>query len=251
MKARLALWASKLWKDKDMAKMTKRNKAIAEKVDREKFYDLKDALVLLKEVSKDSKFDETIEIAMNLGIDPKHADQQVRGVVSLPNGTGATIRVAVFAKDDKAKEAKEAGADIVGAEDLVEKIQKGEINFDRCVATPDMMALVGRVARVLGPKGMMPNPKLGTVTPNVKKAVEDAKGGSLEFRAEKAGVVHARVGKASFDEKKLAQNVAAFVEAIKKAKPAGAKGTYINKVSLSSTMGPGLKIDFESIENAA
>ncbi len=234
-----------------MTKITKKAKAMVGKVDREKFYDLKEAVALLKDVTKGTKFDETIEIAMNLGVDPKHADQQVRGVVNLPNGTGAKVRVAVFAKDDKAKEAKAAGADIVGAEDLVEKIQKGNIDFDRCIATPDMMALVGRVARVLGPKGMMPNPKLGTVTPNIKKAVEDAKGGSLEFRAEKAGVVHARVGKASFDEKKLAENIVAFVEAIKKAKPVGSKGTYINKVSLSSTMGPGLKIDFDSISDAA
>ncbi|PCJ99330.1 MAG: 50S ribosomal protein L1 [Zetaproteobacteria bacterium] len=233
-----------------MTKMTKKAKAMVGKVDREKFYALNDAIALLKEVSKGSKFDETVEIAMNLGVDPKHADQQVRGMVSLPNGTGATVRVAVFAKDDKAKEAKEAGADIVGAEDLVEKIQKGEVDFDRCIATPDMMALVGRVAKILGPKGMMPNPKLGSVTPNVKKAVEDAKAGALEFRAEKAGVVHARVGKISFDDKKLAENVLAFVEAIKRAKPAGSKGTYINKVSLTSTMGPGLKIDFDTVQSA-
>ncbi len=233
-----------------MAKITKRAKALAQKIDREKFYDVESAISLLKELSKDTKFDETIEIAMNLGVDTKHADQQVRGVVSLPNGTGKTVRVAVFARDEKAKEAKEAGADIVGAEDLVEKIQKGEIDFDRCIATPDMMALVGRVAKILGPKGMMPNPKLGSVTPNVKKAVEEAKGGAVEFRAEKAGVVHARVGKVSFDDKKLVENISAFVEAIKKAKPAGAKGTYINKVSLSSTMGPGLKIDFDSIKAA-
>ncbi len=234
-----------------MTKITKRAKSLVGKVDREKFYDLNEAVALLKDIAKISKFDETIDIAMNLGIDPKHSDQQVRGVVSLPNGTGAKVRVAVFAKDDKAKEAKDAGADIIGAEDLVEKINAGDIDFDRCIATPDMMALVGRVARVLGPKGMMPNPKLGTVTPNIKKAVEDAKSGSLEFRAEKAGVVHARVGKASFTEAKLAENVLAFVEAIKRAKPVGSKGTYINKVSLSSTMGPGLKIDFDSINNAA
>ena len=234
-----------------MTKLSKKAKSLAGKVDREKFYDLNDAIALLKEASKGTKFDETIDIAMNLGVDTKHADQQVRGVVSLPNGTGATVRVAVFAKDDKAKEAKAAGADIVGAEDLVEKITKGEIDFDRCIATPDMMGLVGRVARVLGPKGMMPNPKLGSVTPNVEKAVKDAKGGALEFRAEKAGVVHARVGKASFDQAKLAENVVAFLEAIKRAKPVGAKGTYINKVSLSSTMGPGLKIDFDTIVDAA
>ncbi len=233
-----------------MTKITKKAKSLVGKVDREKFYDLNEAIKLLKDASKGTNFDETIEIAMNLGVDTKHADQQVRGIVSLPNGTGKTVRVAVFAKDEKAEEAKAAGADIVGAEDLVEKIQKGNIDFDRCIATPDMMGLVGRVARVLGPKGMMPNPKLGSVTPNVKKAVEDAKGGSLEFRAEKAGVVHARVGKASFSEKQLVENVAAFVEAIKRAKPTGSKGTYINKVSLSSTMGPGLKIDFDSIQAA-
>ncbi|MGH1402611.1 MAG: 50S ribosomal protein L1 [Alphaproteobacteria bacterium] len=230
-----------------MAQATKKNKAIAEKVDRMKTYDLKEAVALLKECAKDRKFDETIEIAMNLGVDTKHADQQVRGMVSLPNGTGATVRVAVFAKDAKAEEAKKAGADIVGEMDLVEQIQKGNIDFDRCIATPDMMALVGRVAKVLGPKGMMPNPKLGTVTPNVEQAVKDAKGGSLEFRAEKAGIVHARVGKASFDEKALAENVIAFVEAIKKAKPAGSKGTFIERISLSSTMGPGLKVSLETI----
>lgn len=230
-----------------MAQATKKNKAIAEKVDRNKFYDLAEAVKLIKDCAKDRKFDETVEVSMNLGVDTKHADQQVRGMVSLPNGTGATVRVAVFAKDDKAEEAKKAGADIVGEMDLVEKIQRGEIDFDRCIATPDMMALVGRVAKVLGPKGMMPNPKLGTVTPNVEQAVKDAKGGALEFRAEKAGIVHARVGKASFDEKKLVENIAAFVEAIKKAKPAGAKGTYIEKVSLSSTMGPGLKIDLDTV----
>lgn len=234
-----------------MTQMTKKQKAFAEKIDRNKFYELTEAISVLKECAKDRNFDETIEISMNLGVDTKHADQQVRGMVTLPNGTGATVRVAVFAKDDKAEEAKKAGADIVGAEDLVEQIQGGNIDFDRCIATPDMMALVGRVAKVLGPKGMMPNPKLGTVTPNVEKAVKDAKGGALEFRAEKAGIVHGRVGKVSFDDKKLAENVAAFVDAIKKAKPAGAKGSYINKVSLTSSMGPGLKVDFDSIESAA
>ncbi len=234
-----------------MAKKSKKTKAFAQKVNREQFYNLGDAIALLKDCAKERKFDETIEIALNLGIDPKHADQQVRGMVSLPNGTGKEVRVAVFARDEKAEEAKKAGADIVGAEDLLEKIQGGNIDFDRCIATPDMMALVGRVAKVLGPKGMMPNPKLGTVTPNVEKTVKDAKGGALEFRAEKAGVVHARVGKASFADKKLAENISAFVEAIRKAKPTGAKGTYIQKVSLSSTMGPGLKVDLESIEQAA
>ncbi len=230
-----------------MAQATKKNKAIAEKTDREQFYALKDAVAILKDCAKERKFDETIEIALNLGIDTKHADQQVRGMVSLPNGTGANVRVAVFAKDDKAAEAKAAGADLVGEMDLVEKIQKGEIDFDRCIATPDMMGVVGRVAKVLGPKGMMPNPKLGTVTPNVEQAVKDAKGGSLEFRAEKAGIVHARVGKASFGEKEIAENITAFVEAIQKARPAGAKGTFIEKVSLSSTMGPGIKLDLDTI----
>lgn len=230
-----------------MAQATKKNKAFAEKVDRTKFYGLEEAVKLLQECSKERKFDETFEIAMNLGVDTKHADQQVRGMVSLPNGTGATVRVAVFAKDDKAEEAKKAGADIVGEMDLVEKIQKGEIDFDRCIATPDMMALVGRVAKILGPKGMMPNPKLGTVTPNVEQAVKDAKGGALEFRAEKAGIVQARVGKASFDEKALVENIVAFVDAIKKSKPAGAKGTYIQGVSLTTTMGPGLKIGLDSV----
>lgn len=232
-----------------MAK-TKKAKAIAEKIDREKFYSLSEAVALLLDFAKGGNFDETIEIAMNLNIDTKHADQQVRGMVTLPNGTGSTVRVAVFAKDDKAEEAKAAGADLVGAEDLVEQIQGGTIDFDRCIATPDMMALVGRVAKVLGPKGMMPNPKLGTVTPNVEKAVKDAKGGALEFRAEKAGIVHARVGKASFDGKKLEENVVAFVDAIQKARPAGAKGTYIGKVSISSTMGPGLKLDLDTVKAA-
>ncbi len=234
-----------------MAQATKKNKANAEKVNREAFYTIKDAIAVLKDCAKNRKFDETIEVAMNLGIDTKHADQQVRGMVSLPNGTGASVRVAVFAKDAKAEEAKKAGADIVGAEDLIDKIQNGQIDFDRCIATPDMMGLVGRVAKVLGPKGMMPNPKLGTVTPNIEQAVKDAKGGAIEFRAEKAGIIHARVGKVSFDEKKLAENIAAFIEAIKKAKPAGAKGTYIQKISLSSTMGPGLKIDLVSLSEAA
>ncbi len=234
-----------------MAKISKKSKIHATKVDREKLYDVNDALKILKECAKDRKFDETIEISMNLGVDTKHADQQVRGMVSLPNGTGATVRVAVFARDEKAAEAKAAGADIVGAEDLLEKIQGGTIDFDRCIATPDMMGLVGRVAKVLGPKGMMPNPKLGTVTPNVAQAVKDAKGGSIEFRAEKAGIVHARVGKASFDQKALAENIAAFIDAIRRARPTGAKGTFILKVSLTSTMGPGLKVDLATAEKAA
>lgn len=234
-----------------MANTGKKMKAALATVDRTKTYAIDEALSLLQAAAKNRKFDETIEISMNLGVDTKHADQQVRGMVSLPHGTGATVRVAVIAKDEKAKEAKAAGADIVGAEDLIEKIQSGEIDFDRCIATPDMMALVGRVAKVLGPKGLMPNPKLGTVTPNVKKAVEDAKGGAIEFRAEKAGIVHAGVGKASFASKKLAENIAAFVEAIIRAKPAGAKGTYVKKISLSSTMGPGLRVDLDSIKGAA
>lgn len=229
-----------------MAKATKKMKKAMEGVDRNKVYDVAEAIALLKKLS-DRKFDETLEISMNLGVDTKHADQQVRGMVTLPGGTGKSVRVAVFAKDDKAAEAKDAGADIVGAEDLLEKIQAGNIDFDRCIATPDMMGLVGRVAKILGPKGLMPNPKLGTVTPNVKKAVEDAKAGAVEFRAEKAGIVHGPIGKASFDDKKLVANVQAFVEAILRAKPAGAKGNYVNKISLTSTMGPGLKVSLESI----
>lgn len=230
-----------------MAKPTKNNKAVADKIDRTKFYALEDAVKILKDAAKIRKFDESIEIAMNLNVDPRHADQNVRGMISLPNGTGATVKVAVFAKDDKAKEAKDAGADIVGAEDLVDAIKSGSADFDRCIATPDMMAMVGQVAKVLGPKGLMPNPKLGTVTPDVAKAVKDAKGGAIEFRAEKAGIIHAGVGKVSFDDKKLNENIKAFYDAIVKARPSGAKGTYIEKVSLTSTMGPGLKIDTESL----
>jgi large subunit ribosomal protein L1 len=231
-----------------MSKSTKNNKAIAAMVDRESFYTVTNAVKILKDAASKRKFDETIEIAMNLAIDPRHADQNVRGMLSLPNGTGATVKVAVFARDDKAEAAKKAGADIVGAEDLVEKIQGGEINFDRCIATPDMMGLVGRVAKVLGPKGLMPNPKLGTVTPDVEKAVKDAKGGAIEFRAEKSGIVHAGIGKASFAEKDLVENVEAFIEALIKAKPSGAKGGYIKKVSVSSTMGPGIKIDMDAFQ---
>jgi large subunit ribosomal protein L1 len=227
-----------------MAANTKKNKAIAAKVDRTKAYAIAEAVKLLKECAKDRKFDETIEISFNLGIDPKYADQQVRGVISLPNGTGAKVRVAVITKDAaKAADAKAAGADIVGAEDLIETIKSGKVEFDRCIATPDMMGLVGQVAKVLGPKGLMPNPKLGTVTPDVKKAVTEAKAGSIEIRAEKTGIVQAGIGKASFDEKKLAENVAYMIDAIQKAKPAGAKGNYMKKVTLSSTMGPGLKLD--------
>ena len=219
----------------------KRYKAAAALVDIETDLTVSDAVALVKK-NATAKFDETIEIAMNLGVDPRHADQMVRGVCNLPNGTGRSARVAVFAKDAKADEARAAGADIVGADDLVEKIQAGEMDFDRVIATPDMMPLVGRVARVLGPKGMMPNPKVGTVTMDVTKAVSDAKGGAVEFRVEKAGVIHAGVGKASFTQDKLAENVTAFLAAIQKARPAGAKGVFVKKISLTSTMGPSVRI---------
>jgi large subunit ribosomal protein L1 len=211
-------------------------------VDREKFYPVEEAVKIVKSAAK-SKFDETIELALNLGIDPRHSDQQVRGVVTLPHGTGKTVRVAVFAKGERAEQAKKAGADIVGAEDLAQQIEAGQIDFDRCIASPDMMAVVGKLGKVLGPRGLMPNPKLGTVTPNVAEAVKNAKGGQVEFRAEKAGLVHAGVGKASFSEQAIAENVKAFLGAIARAKPTGAKGTFIKKVSLSSTMGPGLKLE--------
>ncbi|HIJ64140.1 MAG TPA: 50S ribosomal protein L1 [Rhodospirillaceae bacterium] len=215
-------------------------------IDRNKFYAVADAVKMIK-AKAGAKFDETIEIALNLGIDPRHADQMVRGVVDLPNGTGKTVRVAVFAKGAKADEAKAAGADVVGAEDLAEEVQGGKMDFDRCIATPDMMGLVGRLGKVLGPRGLMPNPKLGTVTQNVADAVKAAKGGQVQFRAEKAGIVHAGVGKASFSEQALLENVKAMVDAINKARPAGAKGTYLEKVSLSSTMGPGVKLDLASL----
>ncbi|MBT3905763.1 MAG: 50S ribosomal protein L1 [Rhodospirillaceae bacterium] len=224
-----------------MAHVGKRYKNAAELIDREKLYEVDEAVKLIKG-NATAKFDETIDISINLGIDPRHADQMVRGMISLPHGTGKSVRVAVFAKDAKADEARAAGADLVGAEDLMEIINKGEIDFDRCIATPDMMAIVGRLGKVLGPRGLMPNPKLGTVTPDVKKAVEDAKGGQIEFRAEKTGIVHAGVGKASFSEEALAENVKTFVDAIAKAKPSGVKGTYMKRVSVSSTMGPGLKL---------
>ncbi len=224
----------------------KRLKQAYSTIDRDAFYSLDQAVKLIKSSAK-AKFDETIEISMNLGIDPRHADQNVRGVVQLPHGTGKTLRVAVFAKGDKAKLAKDAGADIVGAEDLAEQVQGGTLDFDRCIATPDMMALVGRLGKVLGPRGLMPNPKLGTVTNDVAEAVKAAKGGQVEFRAEKAGIVHAGVGKASFSEAALIDNVKAFVGAINRAKPNGAKGTYIHRVSLSSTMGPGLKLDIGNL----
>ena len=224
----------------------KRTKVIREGIDRDKSYPITAAVKLVKERAK-AKFDETIEIAMNLGVDPTHADQMVRGVVTLPNGSGRTLRVGVFARGAKADEAKAAGADVVGAEDLVEKVSKGEIDFDRCIATPDLMPLVGRLGKVLGPRGMMPNPKVGTVTMDVATAVKGAKGGSVEFRVEKAGIVQAGIGKASFPAEKLVQNIKAFADAVQKAKPAGAKGHYINRVAISSTMGPGVKIDMATL----
>jgi large subunit ribosomal protein L1 len=224
----------------------KRTEAIKKGVDPAKAYPIAEAIKLVKERAK-SKFDETIEIAMNLGVDPKHADQMVRGVCNLPNGSGRTVRVGVFARGAKAEEAKAAGADVVGAEDLFEIVNGGKIDFDRCIATPDMMPLVGRLGKVLGPRGMMPNPKVGTVTMDIANAVKASKGGSVEFRVEKAGIVQAGVGKASFGEEQLVQNIMAFVDAVNKAKPAGAKGTYINRVSVSSTMGPGVKVDTSSL----
>jgi large subunit ribosomal protein L1 len=214
--------------------------------DRTKSYSLDEAIKLVRANAK-AKFDETVEFSMNLGIDPRHADQMVRGLISLPNGTGKTLRVAVFARNVKAQEATDAGADVVGAEDLAEKVQAGELNFDRCIATPDMMALVGRLGKILGPRGLMPNPKLGTVTMDVKGAVNAAKSGQVEFRAEKAGIVHAGIGKASFDDDKLLENIRAFVDAIQKAKPTGAKGTYVKKAAVSSTMGPGIRVDVSSL----
>ncbi|NGM24363.1 50S ribosomal protein L1 [Roseomonas stagni] len=231
-----------------MAKQGKRLKAIVAGLDQEKAYALDEAISLAKANAK-AKFDETIEISMNLGIDPRHADQMVRGVVGLPNGTGKTVRVGVFARGPKAEEAKAAGADVVGADDLAALVQEGKIEFDRCIATPDMMALVGRLGKVLGPRGLMPNPKLGTVTMDVKGAVTAAKAGQVEFRAEKAGIVHAGIGKASFEAEALVANARAFVDAIQKARPTGAKGTYVKKVSLSSSMGPGLKVDVASLSS--
>ena len=228
-----------------MAKIGKRTAAARAAFEGKSNLSVEDAVKLIKGAAS-AKFDETIEIAMNLGVDPRHADQMVRGVVTLPNGTGKTVRVAVFARGAKADEAKAAGADIVGAEDLMETIQSGKIEFDRCIATPDMMPLVGRLGKILGPRNLMPNPKVGTVTMDVKSAVEAAKGGEVQFKVEKAGVIHAGVGKVSFDEAKLAQNIRAFVDAVSRAKPAGAKGTYLKKVSLSSTMGPGVSVDLAS-----
>lgn len=225
-----------------MGKIGKRMAKAGEAVDRNTVYALADAVKLVK-ANATAKFDETVEIALNLGVDPKHADQMVRGMVSLPNGTGKSVRVAVFAKGDKAEEAKAAGADLVGAEDLADMVKKGEMDFERCIATPDMMMVVGQLGKVLGPRGLMPNPKLGTVTPDVTKAVNDAKGGQIEFRVEKEGIVHAGIGKASFSEEQILQNAEAFIAAITKAKPSGAKGTYLKRGSISSTMGPGVKID--------
>ena len=226
-----------------MAKRIEKNK---EGIDRTKAYPLPEAVKLVKDRAK-AKFDETVEVAMNLGVDPRHADQMVRGVVNLPNGSGRTVRVAVFARGAKADEARAAGADVVGAEDLVEKVTAGNIDFDRCIATPDLMPLVGRLGKVLGPRGLMPNPKVGTVTMDVTTAVKGAKGGSVEFRVEKAGIIHAGVGKASFPAEKLVENIKAFADAVAKAKPAGAKGTYVQKLAISSTMGPGVKVEPSSV----
>ncbi len=229
-----------------MAKTAKRLKKAYNDVDRSKSYGLDEAIQLVK-TGATAKFDETVEISMNLGIDPRHADQNVRGVVNLPNGTGKTVRVAVFAKGPKADEASGAGADLVGADELAAKIQAGEMNFDRCIATPDMMPVVGKLGKILGPRGLMPNPKLGTVTNDVAQAIQAAKGGQVEFRAEKAGIVHAGIGKASFTEQALAENIRAFVKAINGAKPSGAKGTYLKRVSVSSTMGPGVKLEVATL----
>ena len=225
-----------------MAKLTKKQKAQAGSVDRDKLYGVDEALALVKS-NATAKFDETVEVALNLGVDPRHADQMVRGVVTLPKGTGKTVKVAVFAKGAKADEAREAGADIVGAEDLLETVQGGAIDFDRCIATPDMMGLVGRLGKVLGPKGLMPNPKLGTVTMNVGEAVKAAKGGQVEYRVEKAGIIHSGIGKASFAAEDLRANFDALVDAVVKAKPSGAKGKYVKKIALSSSMGPGVRVD--------
>lgn len=229
-----------------MAFQSKKTKKLNAAIDREKLYGVTEAIAIVKE-NATAKFDETIEVALNLGVDPRHADQMVRGVVSLPKGTGKTVRVAVFAKDAKADEARAAGADIVGAEDLIDAITNGNIDFDRCIATPDMMGMVGRVAKILGPKGMMPNPKLGTVTPNVGQAVKDAKGGQVEYRVEKAGIIHSGIGKASFSADDLRANFDALVDAVVKAKPSGAKGKYLRKAAISSSMGPGIRLDVAEI----
>ena len=233
-----------------MAKIAKRIAKAREGIDREKLYDLAEAINLLKERST-AKFDETIEVAMNLGVDPRHADQMVRGVVNLPNGTGRTVRVAVFARGAKADEARAAGADIVGAEELVEQVQGGQIDFDRAIATPDMMGLVGRLGKVLGPRGLMPNPRVGTVTMDVAAAVKASKGGAVEFRVEKAGIIHAGIGKASFGAEALLENIRAFADAVQKAKPSVAKGNYVQRIAVSSTMGPGIKIDPATVRPSA
>jgi large subunit ribosomal protein L1 len=232
-----------------MATVGKRIAGLRDGINRTKLYGLADAVKMVQERAK-AKFDETIEVAMNLGVDPRHADQMVRGVCNLPNGSGRTVRVAVFARGAKADEAKAAGADIVGAEDLLETVQGGTIDFDRCIATPDLMPLVGRLGKVLGPRGLMPNPKVGTVTMDVVGAVKAAKGGAVEFRVEKAGIVHAGIGKASFEADKLVENIKAFADAVAKAKPAGAKGTYVQRIAISSTMGPGVKVDPASVLSA-
>ncbi|MEH6476598.1 MAG: 50S ribosomal protein L1 [Sneathiella sp.] len=229
-----------------MAKLSKKQKVAEASVDREKLYGLEAAIDIVKS-NATSKFDETVEIALNLGVDPRHADQMVRGVIQLPNGTGKSVRVAVFARGDKADEAKAAGAELVGAEDLMEAIQGGAMDFDRCIATPDMMAVVGRLGKVLGPRGLMPNPKLGTVTPNVGEAVKAAKGGQVEFRAEKTGIVHAGLGKSSFTKEALKENIEAFLSAVMKAKPTGAKGQFVKRIAISSTMGPGVKLEVSEL----
>ena len=231
-----------------MAKYGKRLKTAYEGFDRETAYSPVEAVKIIKSAASTTKFDETVEIAMNLGVDPRHADQMVRGTVALPHGTGKSVTVAVFARNEKADEAKAAGAEFVGAEELAEQIQKGEIEFDRCIATPDMMAVVGRLGKVLGPKGLMPNPKLGTVTPDVAGAIKAAKAGQIEFRVEKAGIVQAGVGKTSFNEKALTENITTFIDAIVRAKPTGVKGTYMKNVSVSSTVGPGIRVDFSSLD---
>ncbi len=232
-----------------MAKIGKKMKAANAMVDRTKFYTVPEAVAILKKAASARKFDESFEVSMNLDIDVRQADQQLRGMTELPHGTGVKLRVAVFAKDAKAEEARKAGADIVGSDDLAEKVMKGEIDFDRCIATPDMMMLLGKLGKILGPKGLMPNPKLGTVTMDVTKAIASAKGGSIEYRAEKTGIVQAGVGKASFTEDKLVENINAFIDTIKRARPSGAKGNYLKKITLSSTMGPGVKIDLASMSS--
>ena len=232
-----------------MAKLSKKAKNLAQAVDKAKLYGVDEAIAIVK-ANATAKFDETVELALNLGVDPRHADQMVRGVVTLPKGTGKTVRVGVFARGAKADEAREAGADVVGAEDLLEIVQGGTIEFDRCIATPDMMGLVGRLGKVLGPKGLMPNPKLGSVTMNVAEAVKAAKGGQVEYRVEKAGIIHSGIGKASFSPEDLRANFDALVDAIVKAKPSGAKGKYVKKLSVSSTMGPGVKIDLAEVAGA-